>query len=45
MAPLFVGVMFCLLAGRLEPWAYLPVPVLAAALLGLRLVARRAEAR
>ena len=43
MAPLFVGAMFCLLAGRLAPWAYAPIPVLLAALVALRLRARRAE--
>jgi uncharacterized membrane protein len=45
MAPLFVGSMFCLLAGRLTPWAYAPLPVLVGALIALRLAARRREAR
>jgi len=43
MAPLFVGSMLCLLAGRLNPWAYAPLPALVAALVAARLAARRAQ--
>ena len=37
LAPVFVSVMFCLLAGRLTPWAYVPLLVLLPTLLWARL--------
>jgi hypothetical protein len=35
-APLFIAIMFCLLAGRIAPWAYAPIALLLPAILLIR---------